>query len=298
MLTSKGLDTQGYRFLLNCETIDNLSNYDVLKVKGLKKVPREYKAFYVLLDNMLKKNGFKAYDPVGIIDSYEISNLSSNVEFESQIINFGKKLADPLLSPYTIGNSCSGWLAIMTKLNTLNLTVNSGKCSIASSISVAKNSILQNDIESCFVLSANYSENKHKVFNKYEQHLDNPHSEYCSSILVSKDKKDNTTYEVLDIVNGCWNTPEQIQNFCSNTNKGLTIIESNYDCTGLNIKGTFVAPEYAEALQHSIFSCLISDKNELGKFIGSEITDGTTINYIIIDKSGTMSLIKLKSYGI
>lgn len=298
LLTSEGLDTQGSRFLLRGETIDNLSDYDVLKVKGLRKVPREYKAFYVLLDRVLKKNGFKAYDPVGLIDSYEVSNLSSNVEFESQIKTFGKELTDPLLSAYTIGNSCSGWLAIMTKLNTLNLTVNSGKCSVAGSMNVAKNSLLQNDIESCVILSGSYSVNKHDIFSKYELHLDKLHSEYCSSILVSKDKNDGTRYEVTDIVNKCWNSPEQIQDFCAATSEDITIIESNYDCSDMNIKGTFVAPEYANALQHSVFSCILSDKNELGELVGAEIKEGTKINYIIIDKSGTISLIKLKSYGV
>lgn len=279
------------REFLECGCLmDNLSSPKVLQVKGLKKIPRHYKAFLVVADAALKSMKCNSRR-VGIINSYEISNLDPTADFENEMKLFGDFWVDPIKGPFTVGNACSGWIAIMCHIPYLNLTINSGKNSIFSSLDVAKNEILLDDIDASIILSGNFHESNFNVYSKFEQ-SDMVISEFANAILLSRTESPASIAEIISISNHTYTSEHDIVDFISsNTANEFSFIDGGNQTCGNNI--ILLNSIVNNRKQFSFFPLFMGNlSNQMRDF---NLNRSDIINYISIDQEKNMqSCIKLR----
>lgn len=270
--------------------MDNLSSQKVLQIKGLKKIPRHYKAFLVVADVVLKSIECNS-KRIGIINSYEISNLDPTIDFENEMKLFGDSWVDPIKGPFTVGNACSGWIAIMCHIPYLNLTVNAGKNSIFSSLNVARNEILLDGIDASIILSGNFYKSNFNVYSKFEQ-SDTVVSEFANAILLSKTELPASIAEIISISNHTYTSEHDIIEFINNnTDNEFSFVDGwNQPCVNniVSLNGLV-----NNRKQFSFFPLFVGNLSNQMRELNLNRSD--IINYISIDQEKNMqSCIKLR----
>jgi hypothetical protein len=171
-------------FLRKGVLIENLDKQEVLQGKGFRQIPRIYKLFHVVVNKILEKFAlYTSADRIGIISAYEYANLDSNIDFEYEIMKYGASMVNPVKAPFTVCNSCVGWLAIRNKIQNLNLTVSSGRTSLISAMKIASDCIRSGSIDYCMILSANLDRACYGII---DQRNSSMKSEFVSAILMSQ----------------------------------------------------------------------------------------------------------------
>lgn len=165
--------------------------------RGFRQIPQIYKIFHVVVNDLIKKNELnKCLDNVGLISAYEYANLDSNIDFEYEIMKYGVSMVNPIKAPFTVCNSCAGWLAIKNRLQNINLTVSSGRTSLLSAIKIATHYINSGRIDYCMVLSANLNHGCYKIIDEQDSFMK---GEFASAILISNNSNINRIYEIESV---------------------------------------------------------------------------------------------------
>jgi hypothetical protein len=277
-------------FLKKDIMIENLAEQKTLQGRGFRQIPEIYKIFHVLVSQMLDKYELRhVIQRVGIISAYEYANLDSNIDFESEIIKYGVSMVNPIKAPFTVCNSCAGWLAIKNKMQNLNLTVSSGRTSIISAIKFATYYINSNTIDYCIILSANLN---HGCFQLIEQNDSFVKSEFAFAILLSRESSFSSLYQIQSIsVNMLINN--DINTYFRSTGNDKTdsyiIFDGVQEINDSTIH--IIEQNLSNRYQCCFFPVFLQSK--------TIITDNTaksnsTIRYIVSDEAGSIGDLTLK----
>jgi hypothetical protein len=280
-------------FLKENTLIENLSEQKELQRKGFRQIPQIYKIFHVIVSEMIDKYALcKDIDRVGLISAYEFANLEANIDFEAEIINYGVSMINPIKAPFTVCNSCTGWLAIKNKMPNLNLTVCSGRTSIISAIKIARDYISSNKIDYCIILSANLNHNCYKIIDEQNTFMK---SEFASAILVSNTPEIGKLCELQSTWIKSVNIDEDVNVFLNElTSKNISpnyiLFDGEYSCSEFIHR---IENKFSNRCQCSFFPIFLQNSRLLIKEYFS-INENISVNYIIFDKAGNLGCLKIK----
>lgn len=275
---------------------DLMSQQESLKGKGFRYVPQSIKMLYVALHKLVERNNLEdKKDDIGLINTHELPNLESNIQFEKDIIEYGSKLANPMIAPYTVSNAGAGWLAIKGKMKNLNLTVNNGKSAVPSAINIIEDQIQLGTLEHGIIFSLNISS---PYYNKI--YADSPLSlDFANSILLSKVRNDTSIAEVIHSVSYRFSEQEQLTSCFDKIQEKYStdylIIEDAENLLKTN-KPHINIGEYSQLEQSSFLPVFLQNIESFMNSwnAGPDSYSGKTINYLTVDSSGIISSLIIK----
>ncbi|MDR1552691.1 MAG: hypothetical protein LBS69_04415 [Prevotellaceae bacterium] len=274
-------------FLRKDVFIENLDGQSSLKGRGFRQIPRIYKIFHVVVSEIIEKNNlYRNVSRIGLISAYEYANLDSNIDFENEILKYGVSMVNPIKAPFTVCNSCAGWLAIKHKIQNLNLTVSSGRTSLISAMKIANDCLKAEEIDYCIILSANLNQGGSRQIESPKSFMK---SEFATAILMSKIPELERICEVEEIfVNGFIENDEigfYLQSLLDGQEHTRFIFDGNNNAESLMnaVDSQLSNREQCSYLPVFLQEMKLETNNEM-----------TNISYIIYDKIGSIGGLKIR----
>ncbi|MEA4841208.1 MAG: hypothetical protein VB110_09415 [Bacteroidales bacterium] len=281
--SNKGFEKIDFNFIEspeNAEITDYNSKH--LQGKGLRFVPRTVRMLHNVVGEILEKNGLNTEkDMMGIYNTNDICALEPSIDFDLEVENYGVKLANPMKIPYTLNGSTAGWLGIRSKMNNVNLSVNSGRCGILAAFNLTGLDFMDKETSHAIILCAHYMGEMYKKYNKDSTF----NKEIAVGILASEKKTDTSIIEVLECRTMSYNK-KKLEEIVDLQN-GYTFIDTDF-YINLQNHGQL---QFFQSTSPQL-SCLPFFINNMNLFLPEN--KGQEHQYIIIDKKGFMGYMKFK----
>lgn len=251
-------------------------------VKGLRHVPRTTKLLHVSLVNLIETYDLqnKAAD-IGLYNISHICSLEPHIEFDNELDKYGAQLANPILASYKLLGVHTGWMALKGSMTNINLSINSGRCSLLTAMKSCILDIMEKNICYGIITGGHFMGDPYKNINTDS----NIKKEVTYSFLVSREKKSNSIVEITEVRIFQFNIDLFEKLLKEFSNKNIVIDSDDSHLYNYTEKQSLIFIKNMSS-QTSLFPFYINS------FVNRDCTCNTEFVYIIIDKRGIMGYIK------
>ena len=255
---------------------------EYLQGKGLRYVPRTVRMMQNVVGEMLEKNNLiPNKNRVGIYNTNDVCALEAAEDFDTEVENYGTRLANPMKVPYTISGATAGWIAIRNSLNNVILTINSGRCGVLSALNMAGLDFMDREVDDAIVLSANYMGEVYRRYNISSSF----NKEVTVGLLASRESNVKSLVKVLET---------HVMTYDKLSLVKMMEQESDYMIldTDLDISLDSSLPVHHIKSTSTQMSCLPFFIDNVNVIVDKG--QGKVCSYFIVDKNGLMGNMKFK----